>query len=161
MNSSEITGGKLLYNGKVWYWQPSSKIHSWIRNSLQVDKQGFPLSAVLIKYIKVVTTLAFFCRHTHSLSLSLNVAWSELYNEIFITLRYFHIRFTLHSHWNLNLNARIGNLLVFTFKTHSGAYSLEWNSILWFMKIINKHKGTGFQHLELLGVTFPFGTGTD
>lgn len=49
---------------KVWYWQLSSKIHSWIRNSLQVDKQGFPLSGVQIKYIKVITTLAFFCRNS-------------------------------------------------------------------------------------------------
>lgn len=90
-------------------------------------------------------------------SLPLNAAWSVLYNEIFITLWYFHIWFTLRFLWNLNFKTCVRNLLVLHLKTRSVAYSPEWNSILWFIKIRSEHKGTNFQHLELWGVTFHLG----
>lgn len=48
-----------------------------------------------------------------------------LYNEIFITLRYFHIWFTLHFHWNLNLKTRVSNLLVLHLKHTVGLISLS------------------------------------
>lgn len=85
------------------------------------------------------------------------MAWFVLYYEIFITLWYFHIWFTPHFHQNQNLKTRVRNLLVFHFKTLCGVYFPEWDSILWFIKIRGEHKGTNFQHLELLGVTFNLG----
>lgn len=57
--------------------------------------------------------------------LPLNVAWSVLYNEIFITRWYFHIWFTLRFLWNLNFKTCVRNLLVLHLKRAVGLIPLS------------------------------------
>ncbi len=117
---------------------------------------------MLMKYIKAVTTLSFYCRNSLAafclfrlLSPSKYGLISALQWNIHYSLVFPHLISCIFTEiWIL---ISVSGIIGFTLKTHSRAYSPEWSCVLWFMRIRNECKETNFQHLELLGVTFHLG----